>query len=1019
MPTPPQVHELVKRFDDNLADYKRGLYNETQVRREFIDPLFKVLGWDIDNEKGYAEAYKEVVHEDAIRVGRATKAPDYSFRIGGVRKFFLEAKKPSVNIKEDVHPAFQLRRYAWSAKLPLSILTDFEEFAVYDCRVKPVKTDQPAAARILYFTYADYPARWPELVDIFSPEAIRKGAFDRYVEAKKTKKGTAAVDDAFLQEIERWRELLAKNLALRNSLSPRQLNFSVQTIIDRIIFLRIAEDRGLEPYGQLMALQNGPHAYERLGQLCRRADQRYNSGLFYFAEEKGRADHPDELTPGLRLDDRVLQDIFKHLYYPDSPYEFSVLPADILGQVYEQFLGQVIRLTAGGHRAVVEDKPEVKKAGGVFYTPTYIVDYIVRQTVGQWLAGKTPDRLRGQKPLRILDPACGSGSFLLGAYQYLLDWQRDWYLANDPLKWARGRSPRLYQTQSGEWKLTTAERKQILLSHIYGVDIDPQAVEVTKLSLLLKVLEGEDEQSLGRQLMLFQERALPDLGRNIKCGNSLIGPDFYQQNPTQLSMFGDEELYRINAFDWPAEFAAAMQDGGFDAVIGNPPYIRIQAMKEWAPREVEFYKERYVSASKGNYDIYVVFVEKGLDLLNERGRLGFILPNKFLATDYGLALRKIISERHALVQLIDFEHSQVFEQATTYTCLLFLSGKDSPTFEYLTIESPTEILTTNLQFKTQSTSSLSEKPWLLMTDSETSLYSKLGQNTTPLLELPTAISRGSSSGDDKIFMLTPTSTPNSYVTDDGQIVEIEDEILRITLFATDFNRYSFNPRKEKVIIFPYRISGRDFELISEVEFKTNFPKAFRYLQANKKKLEQRKQYQIWYSFSAPRNLALHDLAHIVVPLLAEKGSYTELPKDHMNYCLMASGGFSITLEDNSPISPKYILGLLNSSLLFWYLKSISNRFRGGWITCTKQYVGKLPIRTIDFTDPADRARHDQLAALVERMLDLQRQAAAAGVPQTKTMLHRQIAALDGQIDRRVYELYGLSEEEIKIVEDRE
>jgi len=338
--------------------------------------MFKAMGWDMHNEQGYAEAYKEVVHEDSLRIGSGVKAPDYAFRIGGTRKFFLEAKKPSVNIKEDVHPAYQLRRYAWSAKLPLSILTDFEEFAVYDCRVKPVKTDKASTARVMYMRFEDYPERWHEIADIFALESILKGSFDKYAESHKKKRGTASVDAAFLSEIEQWREQLARNIALRNpELTQRELNHAVQQTIDRIIFLRIAEDRGIEDYGKLMALQNGKDVYRRMLELFHKADAKYNSGLFHFRHEKGRAGFPDELSPNLAIDDKALKPILKSLYYPDSPYEFSVLPADILGQTYEQFLGRVIRLTAG-HRAVVEDKPEVKKAGGVYYTPTYIVDYI-------------------------------------------------------------------------------------------------------------------------------------------------------------------------------------------------------------------------------------------------------------------------------------------------------------------------------------------------------------------------------------------------------------------------------------------------------------------------------------------------------------------------------------------------------------------------------------------------------------------------------------------------------------------
>src|SRR5438445_9944065 len=591
MGVPAEIRELTERFERNKDAYRSPQYNETQLRREFLDPFFKALGWDIDNEQGYAEPYKDVIHEDAIKVGEATKAPDYCFRIGGVRKFFLSAKRPSVDIQNDVTPAFQLRRYGFTTKLPLNILTDFEEFAVYDCRFKPDQHDNAAAGRILYIPYTDYAKRWDEIAGTFSRDAVLKGAFDKFAESTKAKRGTADVDEAFLKTIEGWRADLARNLALRNpKLTQRELNFAVQRIIDRIIFLRICEGRGIEDYGRLQALSNGDRIYPRLAQQFEQADDRYNSGLFHFKSESGRHEAPDELTLSLHLDDNLLRDILKSLYYPDCPYVFSRLPADILGQVYEQFLGKVIRLTEG-HRAVVEEKPEVKKAGGVYYTPTYIVEYIVQQTVSRLLdecssrrqeapigkpetrnpkpeievslltsaatgegldarsASRMPNRI---SKLRIIAPACGSGSFLLGAYEFLLKWHLEFYAKNDPAKWAKGNRPALVQDPGRSWKLTIAERKRILLDNIYGVDIDAQAVETTKLSLMLKVLEGETQQSLQPVLRMFQERALPDLGANIKCGNSLIGPDFYQQQ--QMTMLDEEERYRINVFDWHAEF---------------------------------------------------------------------------------------------------------------------------------------------------------------------------------------------------------------------------------------------------------------------------------------------------------------------------------------------------------------------------------------------------------------------------------------------------------------------------------
>ncbi|MEO7398341.1 MAG: N-6 DNA methylase, partial [Ilumatobacteraceae bacterium] len=410
--TPPIVATLIDRFEQNRESYKSQGYNETQVRREFLDPFFEALGWDVANKQGHAEAYKDVIHEDAIKIGGYTKAPDYCFRIGGARKFFLEAKKPAVNLKDDLSPAYQLRRYAWSAKLPLSILTDFEEFVVYDCRIRPNPSDKPSAGRILYLTYRDYLVQWDQIASIFTKEAVLKGSFDKYAVTDR-KRGTTTVDAEFLKEIETWREALAKNLALRNpTLSVHELNFSVQRTIDRLIFLRICEDRSVEPYGQLQALLNGQNIYGRLRYLYEQADDRYNSGLFHFRTEKDRAESPDDLTPRLKIDDKVLKDIIGRLYYPNSPYEFSVFPTEILGQVYEQFLGKVIRLTSG-HQAKVEEKPEVKKAGGVYYTPAYIVEYIVKHTVGALCEGKTPKQIA---KLTVLDPACGSGSFLIGAY---------------------------------------------------------------------------------------------------------------------------------------------------------------------------------------------------------------------------------------------------------------------------------------------------------------------------------------------------------------------------------------------------------------------------------------------------------------------------------------------------------------------------------------------------------------------------------------------------------------------------
>jgi predicted type IV restriction endonuclease len=302
-----EVEGLVERFARNLDVYKRADYKETQVRIEFIDPFFEALGWDVRNVQGYAEQYKDVIHEDAIKVSGATRAPDYCFRIGGVRKFFLEAKKPSISVKGDVGPAYQLRRYAWSAKLPLSILTDFEEFSVYDCRQRPKPADKASAGRVMYLTFDQYLDRFDDIYSVFAKESVLRGSFDRYVQDTKRKRGTSEVDAEFLREIEGWRDALARNIALRNpAVSVPELNFAVQRTIDRIIFLRMCEDRGIEDYARLLALTSGPHIYERLGDLYRQADEKYNAGLFDF--------RADTLTKTLTIDDKVLKPILAGMY---------------------------------------------------------------------------------------------------------------------------------------------------------------------------------------------------------------------------------------------------------------------------------------------------------------------------------------------------------------------------------------------------------------------------------------------------------------------------------------------------------------------------------------------------------------------------------------------------------------------------------------------------------------------------------------------------------------------------------
>ena len=1003
MPAPEAVIALIERFERNREAYLSGQYNETQLRREFLDPLFTALGWDVDNKQGYAEAYKDVIHEDALKIGSAVKAPDYCFRIGGTRKFFVEAKKPSVNLKEDISPAFQLRRYAWSAKLPLSILTDFEEFAVYDCRVKPVKTDKASTARVLYMTYKEYAQRWDEISSVFTRDAVLKGSFDKYAEKGRHKKGTAEVDAAFLSEIESWRDTLARNIALRNEgLTQRELNFSVQRTIDRIIFLRICEDRGIEEYGRLMALLNGANVYKRLFQIFRNADERYNSGLFHFEKEKGRHEFPDDLTPSLDIDDKILKEMIGRLYYPESPYEFSVLPADILGQVYEQFLGKVIRLTEG-HRAVVEEKPEVRKAGGVYYTPTYIVDYIVKNTVGV-LVGKdsanssslslskadnppsSPLNLRGDKmgitpkevsKIRILDPACGSGSFLLGAYQYLLDYHRDWYASNDPQKWASSKHPALYQAQGNDWRLTTAERKRILLNNIYGVDIDSQAVEVTKLSLLLKVLEGENNQTLERQMKFFHERALPDLGDNIKCGNSLIGPDFYETGlfvgaalggrpkegqPQRVApTFDEEERYRINVFDWNAEFPVIMKAGGFDAVIGNPPYIFTR--EQLADEERQYFATRY-QFSWEKHNTFMLFMEKMLRLLKKGGRGGYIVPNSWLTIESAKLLRAAFVSKLELVADLNY---LVFHHVSMEPCIFTVAGHD-----------------------------LQNDVFALRVNSEDSLM-----EAKPIL-----------------FNRKKWIAPNYRIvfSDNTDVSTIIDKVLlRSKTIGDLFDVRTGLQAYEEGKGTP-RQSADDVKNHVFDRENCSDEHSVKYLQGRDVGRYWLKWSGMWLQYgpwlSQPREIGIFTKPRVLI---------REITSDYP-YCLNAMFVKDAYLNNKSVLNVlhhaedvsalKTLAGILNSRLMSLFYKHKA-------VKSVRKVFPKVVIKNLrEFPYPAmaNKDMSKRLVHLVEQAESLNKQLASAKTDHDKTSLQRQIDATDKQIDKLVYELYGLTEEEIKIVE---
>ena len=952
MTAPNEIVSLINRFQNNFNKYTTTQYKEQQLCNEYITPFFENLGWDVSNKKGNIITYTDVVYDESIKIAGRTKRPDYSFGIGSHRKFFLEAKTPKITIRDHKESAFQLCRYGWSTSFDFSILTNFKEFSVYDCHIPPKITHDASHARILYLSYTDYLNQWDYLVERFSRDAIESGEFNKKLKLYKNK-GIDKIDTVFLNEIESWRKHLAYNIANRNlHLSQRDINFVVQQLIDRIIFLRICEDRDIEVYGRLMHLQKGDSVYSRLFELFIEADEKYNSGLFHFKKEFVN-DIYDELSQTIIIDDDVLRNIFKNLYPPNCPYEFSVLPADILGKVYEKFLGKVIQLTPQHHVKII-DKPDVKKDGGIFYTPTFIVEYIIKQTI---------ECKKSNLDLKILDPACGSGAFLIVAYQFLLDWYLEYY-TSDIKKWSKEKRSKLYQTKNNEWRLTIDERKRILLNHIYGVDIDYQAVEVTKLSLLLKVLEGENEQSINKQMTLFHERALPDLSNNIKCGNSLIDYDFYE-NKTSLD---ETEVTKINVFDWNTAFPIIMQNGGFDVVIGNPPYI-FTRNKGFSESEKQYFQSKY-KLCQYQINSFVLFIEKAFKLLKPKGFLGYVVPNNWLTLDMNYKLREFLLNETAHLQVINLG-SNIFEDSSVDTCILrFQKARGD-----------------EIVFGEWQESEYGFEKGLV-------LYSPIKKTLV--------------SGPKYYFQISKTKT-NRFQDILNKIEVNSKKLHNLTLIKSAIKVYEVGAGLPK--------QTQDIKINRKYHSKVQIDNDWhKYLDGNnvsRYNLSWNGEYvKYGKNLSRKREEWLFEKPRILVRQIPNKPPYC-IHAAYIEEKMINDSNSMIILQNQENIDLKYVLSMLNSKLIsLWFYYTFDKFQRNTFPQFKISELKMFPIPEIE--------KKEQIVfiELTNKNIELHSDYQLA-TEKTKDVVKHQIEFINKKIDNLVYDLFHLTKEEIKMVEENQ
>lgn len=999
-----QLKVLIGAFEKEYVIYKTPKYSEAQLRIDFLNPLLKTFGWDVDNEQGRSQFLREVIQEESIDVEEddavSKKNPDYTLRIQGIRKLFMEAKKVSVDLDKNAKPAFQTRRYGWNANLGISILTNFEQLVIYDCRYKPTINDSASVARYKSFHVSQFITDFDEIYRILSFQSVASGYIDEYFSLFQ--KDTITFDSYFLKQIENWRKDLAIDIITNNTgLNDEEINFLVQRLINRIIFLRICEDREIERYETLRHIQ----CYDELKALFIRSDKKYNSGLFDFIE--------DNFSLDIQINPAVLINIFNELYYPQSPYDFSVVDPAILSQIYERYLGSRINII-NEHTISIVEEPEVAASSGVVPTPKLIVQNIVNETLDPLFAGKSLPQI-GQ--LKIADICCGSGTFLISVYDYFLE-----KITASLIQTGACDTDVIYKAFDGSYHLTIKTKHQIITSNIFGVDINPYAVEVTKFSLLLKLLESENSRSIDDFLAKYNAKVLPNLDDNIKCGNSLIDDTYLTYNSKAID--DNDLLFKIKLFNWENEFDFLKATNGFDAIVGNPPYVRIQNIAKFSGEEIDYF-QNYISgyevAASDAFDKYYLFIQRAIELLNDNGILGYIVPHKFFIVKGGKFLRKFIVRHASIRRIIHFGVSQVFPNRSTYTAIMILDKNKRSDFNFKRVRvlSP-EFITGTMQYDNYKSSLLGENPWVFVSKETERIFGKLKKANTAPLHAIAEIAVGLQTSADKIYIFQPVSeTENTYLFHyKNRQYEVEKAICKPCIYDLSFGLFdTLSPNAQ--MIFPYNIQGGKAEVFSEQYFLDAYPLAWGYLNEFKDKLSKRSingsKEPKWYQFGRSQSLTrFHNTPKLIWSVLSTKPGYV-FDGDNLQFTGGGNGPY-YSLFSKSDYSLFYILGILSHPVIEAMVKSGASEFRGAYYSHGKQFIENLPIRIIDFSKKSDVDLYEGIIKSVGSLIETRQALKEIYITSKRKVLQHKFYLLGRILTEQINLLYGLSEDDVRVIE---
>lgn len=994
------IADIVRRYEVNRTEYLRSssTYVELDARAEYVDLLLAALGWDVTNREGRPSRLREVVRETRVNVDENTKRPDYECRLGTERRFFVEVKKPNVDIINAPKPAFQVRRYGWSAGLMISVLMNVEDLVIYDTTTEPEETDGPEHSRIYRFHYSEYVDRFDEISRLISRAAVYSGDFDEQFADTTRNRPTEKIDAVFLEQLNRWRLELCQDLYINDpTVSETDLNEISQRLVLRILFLRMCEDRSIQTHEHLknVALTNDWNNFTNLLVEC---DRRYDSNLFDTSNDPFCSG-----TNRLQLNTQTVMNIIESLYYPAAPYTFSVIEPEFLGSIYEQFLTERVQIRNGA--AALIRKPEHEDRD-IVSTPRPIIERVVQDTIAPALQGLTPAEIYEKT---VLDPATGSGGFLISAFDVFSDALTTAYLSEN-------NHTAIYETANGH-QLTFEEKVRLLTGCLYGVDRDYLAIEVARFSLLVKLLEDETSTSLPGT-----EPLLPPLTENIVYGDSLVDESIQTEQP------GAETLGP------PLTWGQDLPDK-FDFIVGNPPYLKTEDMVNLEPAEHRFYLKHYKTAYK-QFDKYYLFIERAVrDLLKPDGKFGMIVSRKFSHIESGKKIRKLLSDKRMVRRLIDFGNAQLFEARTTYTCLLFLAapnGDGNAPLPYELVASPKDWVAQ--QTSTAPAMNLprqiisGDKSWILPnTPAELELIEALLENTVLLGQIMDVFNGIQTSRNSVYVIHERTDVDEELIsfTKDGRDWTIEKAILKPFFDGELGQLKSFYPLNGIVpIIFPYIISLEDGALrartIPPATLQAEYPGAWEWLEHNQADLQARDirpaDFPLgeWYRYGRDQALtSFEDREKIVVGVNSQGDKYVY---DDSN-TLLASGGTAgecaIAHFQNPDARSRYdlyfILAILNHKAIEYFCRKRGSPFRGGWYARGTAVLKEVPVPDIDFDTENDWLR------LFREITDLSRQLCAdcrdmtGRIGSLRVLLERRIEANKRVMDARISELYGIED----------